>query len=469
MADSRRPFLKHQAIAWKLAKKKGKLPLFMEMRLGKTLIAIRWIKTRSSCNKILVACPLSVVDSWLRELALEGEEAFPVIGTANQKSKVINEGLNHDKRQWFITNYETLAERGHKTKENKPKAVPSIIAQLPWDAVIADESTKIRKPTAQITKVFIRAFKDVPYKAVLSGLPDPEGQDDYVTQLIFLYGEFMGCHDYYSWREKYMVELPFGGYTIRMGAGKKIIEAVKKCAIRMTRQAVGIGSEKVRAVRTVSLQPAIMKVINELRASCEIGPRMTKTTLENLLIEQQITGGFFEGYTHTAKLAELRELLEGELRGQPFLVWCKHTAEVEGVADYLTRMRLKVRVKSVHGSLKSSPKANKQEVRARIDAFMDGKLDGLVLQPKSVQMGIDMSRADVSIYYSRWPDYEVNAQSGDRVIHPQKKAPVLELDIVAKNTMDELLPELLNDKRVNSENFSNKLIEAIATRLGRPV
>ena len=462
----RRPFLKHQAKAWKVAKRKSKLPLFMEMRLGKTLIAIRWAKTRLDCNKILVACPLSVVDSWLRELALENEKAIAVVGTANQKSKAIDDNLDHNVRQWFVTNYETLAEYGHKTKEQKPKAVPSVIAKLPWDGVIADESTKIRKPTAQITKIFMRTFKHTKYKAVLSGLPDPEGSQDYVTQMLFLYGTFMNCQDYYSWRAKYMIELPFGGYELRMGASKKVVEEVSTHAIRMTRHAVGIGSEKIRSVRTVTVPPKIMKAIRQLRLEHELGDRMTKTTLEDLLIEQQITGGFFPGIEHQAKLKELRDLLEGELRGQPFLVWCKHTTEVEGVTDYLSNMRLKLKVKSIHGSLKSSPNSNKKEVRARIDAFMAGKLDGLVLQPKSVQMGIDMSRADVSIYYSRWPDYEVNAQSGDRVIHPQKKVPVLELDIVVKDTVDETLPEILNDKRTNSENFGKRLMEAIFSRFG---
>lgn len=440
------------------------------MRLGKTLLAIRWAKTRADCSRILIACPLSVVESWVRELAEEGQEAIVLKGTTAQKQKIFDKHYSDDfgTRQWFLTNYESFIVSGNKTKEGKPKATPSWLCWLSWDCLIADESTAIRKPKAQVTKIFTRCFKGTRYKAVLSGLPNPESEEDYVTQLLFTHTEFMGCTDYWEWRRKNMIALPTGGWGLKRTSKPKIIEAVTNVALALTREQAGVGSIKMRAMRFVDIPKKVATAIQELNAEYRINNKLTKTVLENMLLEGRLAGGFYEAdqsLQHENKLRELAYLINGELRGQALVIWCKHTAEIEGVTAFLNSMRLKLKAVAIHGQTAKSAQKSVALNRANIDLFMAGKIDCIVCQPKSVQMGIDMSRADTAIYYSRWFEYEANAQSSDRIIHPKKKKPVLEIDIIARGTLDFDISTTIADKRVNAKNFNEALFSRIKERI----
>lgn len=184
MATAIRTLMPHQQNAAAWAEDKDAIALFMEMRLGKTLVAIRWVQ-KKKLEKILVCCPLSTIESWERELALEGEKLVKLVGTAAKRAKALTD--NPDAR-WYAINYEGLAERGHKTYSGKSKAVPSPYATLPWECVIVDESTRIRNARAQITKVFLDHLSGARCRALLTGLPNPEGPEDLVTQFLFLHG-----------------------------------------------------------------------------------------------------------------------------------------------------------------------------------------------------------------------------------------------------------------------------------------
>ena len=60
--------------------------LFMEMRLGKTLVAIRRVKTYADCSKILVVGPYSVLSGWEDDLMSDGELGiWRLTGTAEER------------------------------------------------------------------------------------------------------------------------------------------------------------------------------------------------------------------------------------------------------------------------------------------------------------------------------------------------------------------------------------------------
>ena len=81
----------------------------------------------------------------------------------------------------------------------------------------------------------------------------------------------------------------------------------------------------------------------------------------------------------------------------------------------------------------------------------------LCVQGKCASYGLDLSVASTSIYYSNWYDGELRAQSEDRIIHPSKNEPVLFLDLITKNSIDEHVIRLLLKKKLNSKLFLEKL------------
>ena len=81
-----RPLREYQQKCFRFTSTLQHFALFLEMRLGKTIIAIRRIKTYQA-EKILIVCPLSAFYGWVEELKKEKQEA-PIELTGTRKKRL---------------------------------------------------------------------------------------------------------------------------------------------------------------------------------------------------------------------------------------------------------------------------------------------------------------------------------------------------------------------------------------------
>ncbi len=437
-----RSLMPHQQSAFDWAKNRNHAALFLGMRLGKTLTAIRLAKNGTHR---LVVCPLSVCRTWGDELNQENEQYHILTGSLKKR---LNDLMNSPQDCWIITNYEGLITRNQRTPSGKPKAVPSAIATFHWDWVIVDESTRIRCPKSQITKVMCQVFKDTPHKIILSGIPTPENDTDIVTQMIFTYGEFMGCKSYWEWRHRYMINFGFN-WAIKARYIKDVEKAVQALSFAVTRKEVGLGGEKVYQTRYIPVPPSVMKQHQMVKTDLMTENRMTKSVLVGLLWMQQLATGIYEGHTHNAKINELNELVTGELAKEPLLVWCRYSAEIAQIKEHL-----KVPYTYIDGACSLS------ERWAAINQLKTGQVSVLILQARCAQFGLDLSHARTAIYYGHYWDGEIRAQSEERMVHPLKKDPLLFIDLVGKDTIEEQIVKVSRQKNVTSESFLSELTKA---------
>lgn len=425
--------------------------MFMEMRLGKTLVAIRWAMTRPRARRVLVCCPVEVIRSWRRELEIEGERLVELRGPDRL------ERMSAERRsgaRWFAVNYENTRVGGHRTKGGKPRAVPSAVAAAEWDVVILDESTAIRSPRSQTTRVALAYLARATYKAVLTGLPNPESADDYVTQFCFLSGRFMGARNYWEWRARNMIPLQTRAWAVKRGATARIREEVHRRAFVLSRKSAGIGNMKMRETRHVQLPAAIKREMRRAERDFEVGDLLTNNKLVTLTWLQRLAGGQFpdERLRHDAKMVELAKLLTGELADQPAVVWARYTAEIDRAVETLERAR--VSALAVKGGA-----FGRKHNGDNVDRFARGNCRVLVCQSQCLKMGVDLSRASAAIYISNYFDYEIRAQSEDRIEHPLKREPLLILDIVAEGTIDEDVIDALREKRASAGLVLRKFLE----------
>jgi len=431
-----RKFLKHQVPASEYAMENKKVALFMEMRLGKTLVAIRWA-SQPKINRVLVVAPLPVVRVWEDELFMEEwaeEDVCRIRGSKNKRE----EALENKEARWFLINYEGLL------------ATPSVFNRS-WDAIILDESTKIRKPKAKITKMLQERTQHIQYKAILTGLPAPESPLDYYEQFRFLYGKFLGCSNYWSFLKCYFWQIGYTQVTPKR-TKLKIQNAIKTLAFSMTRKQAGINIKKVYEKRYVQLKPSQKKLNKQIEAGFEY--KIGKEKKQTLWIPVQyswygtIAGGFTpEGkFLSDAKLKEVVNLLKTELKDEQVVIWFKHNREIEYVAKELHKLKYKVGIFT--GASKEDSAKFKQK-----------KIQVICAQGRCGQYGLDWSVASTAIYYSNWYDGEVRYQSEDRIIHPQKKEPLLYIDIITEDSIDEEVVEILRRKKVNAREFAVELQE----------
>jgi len=414
----------HQIQCLKYAVPRKEIALFMEMRLGKTLVGIRWAKKWDLRNSVLTLAPKPVLPPW--ESELQGENISSII-PAGKLEKRYDQAEEFLSKGWVLMNYEAIT------------LCPAIL-DLPWKGLICDESTYIRNPRPNITKFLIRRTSHIRFRAILSGLPDPESTTDFVCQFIFLNGEFMGHTSYWNWRHRYCYPCGFG-WEVKKKSIPLIKQAVEKRAFVLTRKEVNIGSEKIYEQRFVETNSKQRKLATQISKDYEYQFRedkwITKYAPVMYMALSRISGGFTpnDSLVSDKKIKEVKNLLASELKGQRVVIWFRFNHE-------LKQVRKELKKKWNVGIFTASEKYGTNK-----DMTLSKDIDVMCAQAKLGQRGLPWYDSSVMIFYSNYYDYEVRAQCEDRGIHPLKKEPYLIIDLISENTIDEEVIKILKSKK----------------------
>lgn len=416
----------------------------MEMRLGKTLCTIRGLK---SAKRVLVVCPMVAMWAWKRELELENVVLVAEL-TGSKYDRIISMQRGW---KWNVINYEGLL------------ACPDILEEQ-WDAVVLDECRRIANPQAKTTKALLKWSKENPFvkKVILSGNPAPESPLEYFTQMKFLNGEFMRCENYWQFRNYYFRELAPHEWVPRSQYIGKIKESVHGNAFVLTRHQAGLKNTKVYEVRRVRLGPearrTYVKIVRDfVRAWKGREVDTTKWVPVQFLWLQQIASGFIgRDLVDRAKVRETIDLLQGELKDEQVIVWFRFNSGITAITESLEKQGIS------YGTLQGSVSREGREIA--INRFRNGQVRVLLCQIKVAKEAIDLSNASTSIYFTNSHSLDERMQSEDRILNPAKKDPLLYIDIVTEDTVDEHTLIALRDKRVESRFFMSKLLQQLAAR-----
>lgn len=448
--------MQHQQKALEWALERDHPAFFMEMRLGKTLIVIRWAQKINVPN-VLVVAPLTVLEAWERELNLEGEHFTTLHGLSRQKREeavIAAYSGNSGKRHWALINYEALL------------ATPEI-SLLPWGLVTLDESTKIKNPKAKITKLCTESFRRAEHRCILSGLPAPESPLDFFCQFQFLHGTFMGSRTYWQFRSHRFEPDIYGmDWLPKSGELRAIKEMVHRKSFVMRRSEAGIPNRKVYETRYVSMTKRQSEAYKELESDFSTVLTNGQVLETAYAIVQQtwlarIAGGFdAEGeLISTSKSDALVELLLGELRQECVVVWFRFNAELHHCERVLRSKGVKC--DTIIGGMPRDVRKQK------LEALRDGNVRVLLAQVKCAKYGIDVSVADTEIYYSNVWSCEDRLQSEDRILHPKKTSPLLIIDLVTRGTVDEEVVSALQNKSFHAKYLITKIRQGIVERYNR--
>lgn len=431
-------FLPHQKRAYEYAMRVQHPALFLEMRLGKTLVAIRAARARG-CARVLIVAPLGTMPMW--DAALREEGIIPRWirpGTALWGKVPPDIG-------WLIANYEAI------------RAQPALIDES-WDAAIADESTRIKNPRAQITRLFISGFRDVTHRFVLSGLPIPETELELFTQIKFLRGSAFGCNNYYVFRQRFFTQAGFEWIPKPETPGI-IKQFFRDETFSLSRKEAGVGNAKEYRQRVIPLTVQQESIYRELESTfaSEILGIETKWKPVQYSWLLQLASGFLPNKRciGEGKIQELLWLLQNEFAREKVVVYAHHLTEIELIARRLTENRISV--EAIYGSVPPQER-EKRRIRFTKDVRV------LLCQPQTVQHGQDFSASSTVIFFSNVASLEIRAQCEDRIEHMAKKEPLLYVDLVAENTVDEDLIKALREKKLNAQSLLARIRENLHAR-----
>lgn len=423
----RRPLRKYQKQMLRYCLSTDYPALFVQMRLGKTLVTIRSCKIRGN-RKILVVAPYSALYGWLLELLEENynqDSIVELFGTSECRRNLLAE--KYGDAQWFLFNKE-----GHRIFPE--------IADYHFDCVIIDESTFIKSPARKskitkqdnATKFFCDNFREAENRYILTGTPAPESELEYYSQLQFL--------DHLIWREKNFWEFRHKNFAminytpfLSPNGSKYLSNVLAKNCFFLTRYECKVGGKKIYQKRKIVLADKFRKIYEKIEKEFVLEylnqEQETIYATTKYVWLRRLCGGFIDQeFVSYAKIKEVESLLKNELKKEQVIIIAKHINEVKKLTKYLSK---DFSVGMVYGAVS---KKKRPEI---YQAFQDGNLDLIVAQAGCISHGTNLSASDTVIFYTTPDGGETREQVEDRVVNTAKNDSSLIIDLIFENTVEE--------------------------------
>jgi SNF2 family DNA or RNA helicase len=426
---------RHQIEAFRFAMERllrgaGAALLALEMGVGKTLVALM-VLAAIAARRVLICCPLRVVPVWEQQIERHLDLPLIVVSLDDSVSSVVS------KRK--------LAEEKLKLAEATGRPLVIIInydsvwrspfadwaeAQQ-WDLIIADESHRLKAPGGKASLAFKRLRSHARCRLALTGTPLPHSPLDAYAQFRFLNHTIFGP-SFAAFRQKYAV---MGGFQRKQVTGFQHLDELealmKTITFRVSKDVLDLPPE-THVTYECELSPEALRVYRDLEEDFIAEVRDGRVTAANAMVKllrlQQVAGGWVktdDGQYHrvdSAKQKLLADTFEDIGAGEPVVVFCRFHADLDAVHE----------AAKAAGYLSLELSGRRDELKL----WQDGQAQVLAVQISAGGVGVDLTRARYSIYYSLSFSLGEYDQALSRVHRPGQTRPVEHIHLVARNTVD---------------------------------
>lgn len=381
--------------------------VFNEMRTGKTSSALwtcDYLAKRGYARRVLVVCPLSVMDVWTKE-AFSTVPHMGVTQLTGKKEKRIE--LLKNATEIIVINFDGLVT----LKDEIDKWGP--------DLIIVDEASAYCNPNTNRYKALKHLLKDVSRRLwLLTGTPTPNAPTD-AYGLIKLVNPSIIPNNYKLFQETHMMQVGPYRWVPRPGAKEKVFDLMQP-AVRYTRKDTGLPP-------TYDNRPAIMSdaqktVFEDVKAkmlheqeNCEVSAANAAVKLIKL---QQIMCGAVKDDNGNIlyldpkdRLKQLEELVEQA--DAKVIVFVPFKASMHMVQGHLNK---RWSTALVNGDVS---KNDRTKIFHDFQTSPDPRV--LIAHPKVTAHGLDLSAADTIIWYAPTFSTEQYEQANVRAEGPNKK------------------------------------------------
>lgn len=420
-----RKLLPHQKPILKYMMSTNTPALFIDMRLGKTILTIEYA-IRKGLNSVLVIAPKSAFNSWERELNHEGLDNFKV---CMGKSKEVFTRMMQ--ARWVITNPQKLATWPFSKRK--------------WDLVVVDESSRIKNARSKYFKTLMLLFSRVKHRLLLSGTPTPESVLEAVPQLLFLRGEVLGCKTYWEFLARYTLKYGYERLLYK-SAKMKLLDLMHNTCYFLSQKKAGVAQPCKRKQILIPKNEQQKALYRQLRNEFEMDVNgkhyETDYVLTTLLWACRVAGGILDGEVLNEHKFEVLLKILDQTKGC-VVVWFRFNEELHYVHDQLSK--LGISCAAYYGDVTV-------EERKQIERdFQKGLYKCILLQVKTGLYALDLSKADTAVYYSNSWSLEERIQSEKRISHPKKKSALTYVDILTKGWPDTTIFNALRRKDISAK------------------
>lgn len=337
--------------------------------------------------------------------------------------------------------------------------------------MIIDESQRIKNPGAARTKKAVALGELAVSRRIASGTLVADGPLDLFGQFEFLRPGLLGTTSHRAFVAEYAELLPSAHPLMqgiaarsRHGANAQVIARDENGApvyrnIQKLQQLIAPHTFRVTKANCLDLPEKIYQthyfelgklqrefyetLKSDLRLTRPDGEIDTFTALTIINKLRQVTSGFIlvDGQPARLRLADcrmsaLKECIE-DVDG-PVIIWASFREELAQIAEAM-RHRSPV---CYHGATSVADR------EAAVDAFQTGQAKTFIANPAAGGVGLTLTAAEVVVYYSNAFSLEERVQSEDRAHRIGTRHPVVYIDLVARDSIDERIAVALQTKKL---------------------
>lgn len=416
------------------------------MGVGKTLATICLLQAWAS-RTVLIACPKSVVGVWRREFHKHCGISHQVVcldsGTSRDKAKEAELALLRGPQYGvtaIVVNYESIwrAELGE------------FLASKNWDAVVCDESHRIKEATSQQSKYMALYATKSKRRLALTGTPMPNGGGiDLFGQYKFLEPAIFGT-SLTRFRNLFCEMNPtFKSQVVRYKNQDEFNRRYSSIAFRVEAKDVLDLPECVHVTIPVTLEKKTRDWYETMKKQCILEIDKGEITAKNAAVKlmrlHQIACGHSkteDGITvrlGSEKKDALADLLSDIPKSEPIVVVCRFLedlVQISEVAKLLGR---------VYGEISGATKDLTEH------STMPEHVQLMGVQQRAGGVGIDLTRAKYMVWFSAgfsWGEFD---QTNARVHRPGQTRTTTIYHLAAEKTVDLQIYKALQNKRDAAE------------------
>lgn len=410
---------------------------------GKSLVGVS-MAVNLPIDTALIICPKGVLSVWPQQFEAHAARTDLAIVSLDDKRRLSRkvEDLSIDMQVASIRKQRFILIANYDIIYREPLA--AFLLSQTWGLVILDEIHKIKQPGGKQSMFAARLRDRAIWRLGLSGTPLPHSPLDAYGQYRFLRPDIFGT-SYSKFKFDYAV---VGGFQQRQVLGYRNLGQLEKkmgeILFRVGKDALDL-PEELRIWKECELSPGAARIYQQLETELVAGVKDGTVTATNamtkLLKLQQVTSGFVKTDDEVELAADavnskadlLREHFEDIDPAEPIVVFCRFKRDLALVHE----------IAKATGRTSSEFSGERKE----LGDWVGGKTNVLAVQIQAGGLGIDLTRARYSFYYSlgfNLGDYE---QSLARVHRPGQIRTTFHIHLVAAGTVDTRIKRALEKRR----------------------
>lgn len=428
--------------------------IFADYGTGKTLASLDIIDKAKLRRVLVVSTKLSVQSTWPSEVRQHSNFRWVVlVGSKRKKGRLLQYGMRashvsagpynakSSNTVLFLVNYDGVKNIYHE------------ITAYKWDAIILDESTKIKSPHTMRTKVLWDIGKRISRRFIMTGFPVTENIADLYAQIKFLLSDeeaksILGS-SYYAFMNTYFVKVGMKSLPRRKMV-KELIDKISTFCIRVSNKSLKLPPVIYKPI-DIEMTAKQKQLLADFKSTykLELGKVKIDTQYIFALISKslQICDGYVQDDKGNVEViptnkdeALIETLDEMDARHNKVVIWAAFRFSIAKIRRILTR--LGYGVLGLTGATEDPDLVIKKFQH-------DKRYTILLATQKKAAESVTLTASKFAIYYSNHWSYDLRANSEARIRRKgsEKHSSITYVDFVTQNTVETKVYDCLRKKK----------------------